>query len=192
MQPILLFPILAGYTNGILWTRFKMSSHLQMNFPSSLNILSLENVDMYDMNINPWFMYTVITIVIMLSISSISSITVSFRMFKILNKKRRILSEKNFKNHRNSIISLLTQATLPMLVVIIPMAVLNYFFIRVTPNSQTISNLMMLIYSFHSSLSTLVMILSDSNYRKLINSKIRPNSISLKTAANRTRSSIMI
>ncbi|CAL2040368.1 unnamed protein product [Caenorhabditis brenneri] len=62
----------------------------------------------------------------------------------------------------------MAQATIPFIVILIPIGTIVYFFIHVVLNAQEISNTMMAIYSFHSSLSTAVMIISTPQYRKMI------------------------
>ncbi|KAF1757566.1 hypothetical protein GCK72_014022 [Caenorhabditis remanei] len=62
----------------------------------------------------------------------------------------------------------MAQATIPFIVIIIPIGTIVYFFVHVVPNAQYISNAMMAIYSFHASLSTTVMIISTPQYRKMI------------------------
>uniref|UniRef100_A0A8R1I2V3 Uncharacterized protein n=1 Tax=Caenorhabditis japonica TaxID=281687 RepID=A0A8R1I2V3_CAEJA len=98
MQPVYLFPVLAGYTNGILWHVFGVSSHMQMGvfllllylqvaaivcaivtkyqvlasignkFPNAVNILTIPSVEVYDLMANKWMLVTSCLIVVMLTV----------------------------------------------------------------------------------------------------------------------------
>ncbi|EFO87520.1 hypothetical protein CRE_15830 [Caenorhabditis remanei] len=255
MQPVYIFPIIGGYTNGVWWNIFRMSSHLQMGifilllylqvasivcaivtkfhvvsnigkvgfmksekvsenifqsskrpllfwifvvfyhscaflifgifcisyltkreavdlvktkFPSAMNVFTLENVEIYDLEVNKWMIGTTSLIASMLVSSLLISLYFSVRLLKKHRSKRLIISVRSFRGHQIAVTSLMAQATIPFIVIIIPIGTIVYFFVRVVPNAQYISNAMMAIYSFHSSLSTTVMIISTPQYRKMI------------------------
>ncbi|PIC34168.1 hypothetical protein B9Z55_013901 [Caenorhabditis nigoni] len=240
MQPVYIFPIIGGYTNGVWWNVFRMSSHLQMGifllflylqvasivcaivtkyhvvsnignasnrpllfwifvifyhscaflifgifcisyltkeqafnlvkikFPNAMNIFRVENVEVYDMEVNKWMIMTTSMIIAMLTSSLLISLYFSIRLLRTLRSKRLVISARSFRGHQIAVTSLMAQATIPFIVIIIPIGTIVYFFVQIVPNSQGISNIMMAIYSFHSSLSTAVMIISTPQYRKMI------------------------
>ncbi|EGT36261.1 hypothetical protein CAEBREN_05856 [Caenorhabditis brenneri] len=240
MQPVYIFPIIGGYTNGVWWNIFRLSSHIQMGifilllylqiasivcaivtkyhvvssignasdrpflfwmfvllyhscafiifgvycvsyltkqeafdviktkFPNAMNVFVIDSVEVYDLEVNKWMMVTTSLISAMLFSSLLISFYFSVRLLKTLRLKRLCLSARSFRGHQIAVTSLMAQATIPFIVILIPIGTIVYFFIHVVPNAQEISNTMMAIYSFHSSLSTAVMIISTPQYRKMI------------------------
>ncbi|CCM09393.1 Serpentine Receptor, class H [Caenorhabditis elegans] len=240
MQPVYILPIIGGYTNGLLWQVFRLSSHIQMamfllllylqvasivcaivtkyhvvsnigklsdrsilfwifvivyhgcafvitgffsvsclarqeeenliktKFPNAISVFTLENVAIYDLQVNKWMMITTILFAFMLTSSIVISFYFSVRLLKTLPSKRNTISARSFRGHQIAVTSLMAQATVPFLVLIIPIGTIVYLFVHVLPNAQEISNIMMAVYSFHASLSTFVMIISTPQYRKMI------------------------
>ncbi|CAI2351523.1 unnamed protein product [Caenorhabditis sp. 36 PRJEB53466] len=139
-----------------------------MKFPNALNVLTVASAEVYDMSTNKWMLATTCLISLMLSSSIVISSVFSVALFRTLRKKRSLISARNYISHHIAVTSLMAQAAIPFAVIIIPIGTIVCSIIKVFPNAQNISNAMMAIYSFHSTLSTAVMIVSTPQYRKLI------------------------
>ena len=117
-----------------------------------MNVFSLENVEIYDLEVNKWMIGTTSLIASMLVVglifkfpsvkklnfqsSLLISLYFSVRLLKKLRSKRLIISVRSFRGHQIAVTSLMAQATIPFIVIIIPIGTIVYFFVHVVPNAQ--------------------------------------------------------
>uniref|UniRef100_A0A1I7UCN5 Serpentine receptor class gamma n=1 Tax=Caenorhabditis tropicalis TaxID=1561998 RepID=A0A1I7UCN5_9PELO len=92
-----------------------------------MNIFSIENVEVYDLQVNKWMIVTISLIASMLISSLLISLYFSVRLLRTLRLKRLMISARSFRGHQIAVTSLMAQATIPFIVIVIPIGTIVYF-----------------------------------------------------------------
>uniref|UniRef100_A0A7E4URI1 Sulfatase domain-containing protein n=1 Tax=Panagrellus redivivus TaxID=6233 RepID=A0A7E4URI1_PANRE len=138
-------------------------------YPQLAPIFETESVFGYDSETNMWIVYFFAVVIVMIGlIIPLTEFLCSVLTLRKLRKIRQHISAHTFKLHKNLIIVLIIQITLPNVMILAPTVVVVLAAWLQWPYNNIIAEGTLMLCSFHSVIDNLIMLIAITPYRRTL------------------------
>uniref|UniRef100_A0A8R1I077 Uncharacterized protein n=2 Tax=Caenorhabditis japonica TaxID=281687 RepID=A0A8R1I077_CAEJA len=145
--------------------------YLKENYPQCLFWMGIDGFEVYDYRMNPWLTVTGVGAFSFIFVIAWYCFYLGVHTAIVLQRVRHHLAPSTYHMHKAALISLVMQLVIPGVLIIVPLDLCMFVVITGAQDMQELATDSMFLVGSHSMCQCIVMILSNSTYRRIVKEK---------------------